>query len=423
MHSAEADVISSNHRISQLAEHRPTNERPQCSIICSMYGLAGGLVLQDLSANKPRDHRKQFRSHQNLADASLFVPYLLLRTLAIVRPTFPTVTLPPFLPPSIFLHGQFATTSCPILLFRPFFSFCLPSNSFPFLRISPAHSAFAPTHSPTYFEHLAVNMSLIKQGYVFPASVACGGVELPGIASSTTLFRSAAPSNPLPSSASGKVQFGEASLNCVSAASKRLSPSPPRPSTPLQCSLPLVSRPFCRKLDQGLLLSLLSFLRAQQRTLQFGIRVGDLVAWYVGRGAECLCFQVGLDLLEVTLAQIQKQVSPKPETYLWLRWLARLFHPGPGPQARLAQQSSVWGCSAAGRYTNGAIPYRVPNILWPNSVRYPIILLRAALLSLSPSLCFLKQHRIFGHSRVGRRETRELKTISGPPIDSTRHPG
>ena len=44
--------------------------------------------------------------------------------------------------------------------------------------------------------------------------------------------------------------------------------------------------------------------------------------------------------------------------------------------------------------------------------------------SLSPcfiqSFCFLKQHRIFCNSRVGRRKTRELKTISGPPIDRTR---
>ena len=36
------------------------------------------------------------------------------------------------------------------------------------------------------------------------------------------------------------------------------------------------------------------------------------------------------------------------------------------------------------------------------------------------SFCFLKQHRIFCNSRVGRRKTRELKTISGPPIDRTR---
>ena len=36
------------------------------------------------------------------------------------------------------------------------------------------------------------------------------------------------------------------------------------------------------------------------------------------------------------------------------------------------------------------------------------------------SFCFLKQHRIFRNSRVGRWKTRELKTISGPPIDSTR---
>ena len=159
-------------------------------------------------------------------------------------------------------------------------------------------------------------MSLIKQGYVFPArSVACGG-ELPGIASSTTLFRSAAPSNPLFCLRESAIWRGEPQLCfCCFKAVKPISSSSLH-STPVFS--PLVSRPFCRKLDQGLLLSLLSFLRAQQRTLQFGIRVGDLVAWYVGRGAECLCFQVGLDLLEVTLAQIQKQVSPKPETYLWL---------------------------------------------------------------------------------------------------------
>ena len=159
----------------------------------------------------------------------------------------------------------------------------LPSEQlFPFFAHFACSLSIRAPNSPTYFEHLAVNMSLIKQGYVFPASVACGGVELPGIASSTTLFRS----NPLFCLRESAIWRGEPQLCfCCFKAVKPISSSSLHST---QVFSPLVSRPFCRKLDQGLLLSLLSFLRAQQRTLQFGIRVGDLVAWYVGRGAECL---------------------------------------------------------------------------------------------------------------------------------------
>ena len=125
------------------------------------------------------------------------------------------------------------------------------------------------------------------------------------------------PLRPIPSSASGKVQFGEASLNCVSAASKRLSPSPPRPSTPLQCSLLSCPDLFVGNWTKA------SFSLFCPSCVRNNGHCNSALGWGIWShgmwgGELSACFQVGLDLLEVTLAQIQKQVSPKPETYLWL---------------------------------------------------------------------------------------------------------
>ena len=150
-------------------------------------------------------------------------PYLLLRTLAIVRPTFPTVTrLPCLRPSSFFPHGQFATTSCPILRFRPFFSFCLSSNSFLFcaFRLLTQHSMLPV---PTFREQASGSKHVTRQmGLCFQRCVW-------RVASTRLSFDPL--SHPI-LFLSGKCNLA-ASLNCVCAASKLLSPSPPLHSSVL----------------------------------------------------------------------------------------------------------------------------------------------------------------------------------------------